>query len=166
MSNLLKLYVFADMARIPSLMNQCLDTVKWISDALVHIPSYEIPRVWENTITGGPIRRFLIDSLVWKSKSEALSGILPTLPDDARLELTIAMKQVIESFETTKTTAQVVRPLWKMSNCHSPPALSNGLPQWLSSILQRRSVSGFINLIAFSETSSSIYFPDSFRSSI
>jgi hypothetical protein len=120
MSNLLKLYIFADMARIPSLMNQCLDTVKWISDALVHIPSYEIPRVWENTITGGPIRRFLIDSLVWKSKSEALSGILPTLPDDARLELTIAMKQVIESFETTKTTAQVVRPLWKMSNCHVP----------------------------------------------
>ena len=75
MENLLKLWVFADMARISRLMSQCLDTLKSISDTLGEV-FVGIAWVWKKSTMGSPIRRFLIDRIVWELSAEDLTNEL------------------------------------------------------------------------------------------
>jgi len=53
---LVRLYIFADMTSIISLMNQCLETMNTISNACGMIQMSCSHYVWENTLIGSPLR--------------------------------------------------------------------------------------------------------------
>jgi hypothetical protein len=118
MENLLKLWAFADMARIPRLMNQCLDTLKSISDALDEVFT-GIAWVWKKSTLGSAIRRFLIDSIVWELNAEDLANELNLWPAEARVEIVLAMGELIAS-QLMADGKEVANPLDDMSKYHQP----------------------------------------------
>lgn len=80
MENLLKLYVFADMARIPRLMNQAVDAIRSISDKTSLLPATStFGYVWENTNAESPIRRLLIHWMVWYLTRSLMMAISPII---------------------------------------------------------------------------------------
>jgi hypothetical protein len=65
LKRLIRLYIFADMARIPQLMNGTLRALEEVMGALDTCAIGELKYVWRNTTTTSPLRRFLIDVCVW-----------------------------------------------------------------------------------------------------
>ena len=67
MYHVIELYVFVDVARIPILQNQCIDSLRSLSNALAALPTPTFAYVWENKTERSPLRRFLLDDIVWES---------------------------------------------------------------------------------------------------
>lgn len=64
--DLIRLYLFADMARVVKLKNQCLDALKRASDRQNWVPAHMMIFVWKSTLSGDGLRQYLLDSLAWE----------------------------------------------------------------------------------------------------
>ena len=119
-SDLMKLYVFADVAKIPSLKNLCIDAISQISDVEGQFPIASIAYVYQNTIKGSPIRRFIVDSLAWEYSPDAFFEMADYLTPEIRLEAMVAMRKVIccYSAKTPGKAKKLVSPLADTSNYH------------------------------------------------
>jgi hypothetical protein len=70
MYHVIKLYVFADMARIPILQNQCIDTLRGLSNALASLPT---PTFAYDGRTQLSVARFAVSSLTVFFGSRAIT---------------------------------------------------------------------------------------------
>ncbi|PMD35266.1 hypothetical protein L207DRAFT_110390 [Hyaloscypha variabilis F] len=101
--DLVKLYVFADMARIPTLQNQALRALHNISDINNNFPYSMMDYVWANTTSSSPLRRYFLDQIVWESSTEALEECEQDFPSEVRMDIIKAMNRTLDKLIKPKT---------------------------------------------------------------
>ncbi|KAL3422075.1 hypothetical protein PVAG01_06231 [Phlyctema vagabunda] len=69
---LIRLYIFAEMAQIPTLMNQAIDRVYEILEMVNKTPCSMVPYIWAETPPNSPLRRFIRDRVIWRVQPELL----------------------------------------------------------------------------------------------
>lgn len=129
--DLLKLYVFADMARITILKNQIIDAVQSISTHTKGLPTSMFPHVWDNTTPTDPMRNLIVDWLVWDIHESEFEENPDDYPAGLRLEVMTAMRKLIGTFQNIAKIKRV-NPLQDMSKYHQeedmPAEPSSPLP--------------------------------------
>lgn len=98
MDILMRLYVFANMVRIPSLMNQILDDLNEISNLSGAIPTAAFSYVWDNVCDSSPIRRFIVDWVLWEVDEDTMDEDADEYPSYMRLEIMKAARRTIRGF--------------------------------------------------------------------
>jgi hypothetical protein len=123
-NDLMKLYVFADMARIPNLKNECIEAINVISGIDEAFPVETIPYVYKNTQKGSLIRRFIVDSLAWEYDPDTFAQIADHLTDEVRLEAMTTMRKVIYSYTRPGTgkPKKMASPLHNLKNYYEHEA--------------------------------------------
>ncbi|PVH87741.1 hypothetical protein DL98DRAFT_649351 [Cadophora sp. DSE1049] len=114
---LVHLYVFADMVRVPSLMNQTLDTLQKIRDRALKIPGVgSLSSAWNNTTDTSPFRRLIVDWIVWDLRASTFDDSwLDQMPAQCVLEVLRAMRTVINQFKNT-ALGEKMKPTQRMNN--------------------------------------------------
>lgn len=96
---LLDLYVFAEMTRIPSLMNLVLVDLEKTSVIQDKLPTAtKISQVWDNVWALSPLRRFIVDWLVWNVTDEGMEKGYSVYPDDLKYAVMKAQRDLIHKF--------------------------------------------------------------------
>jgi hypothetical protein len=97
--DLIKLYVFADMAQVKALKHQCIDAYKRISEAWGELDGTMIPYVWENTVKSDGLRRFFVDTIIRDYNAEAFVKNPEDFTVKACLEVMTGMANVIKEYK-------------------------------------------------------------------
>ncbi|KAK4502536.1 hypothetical protein PRZ48_005961 [Zasmidium cellare] len=63
LTDLVKLWIFADSREIPLLMNVCLDVLKKEIVRTWTVPTYDLERIYDNTTPSSGLRRFAIHAI-------------------------------------------------------------------------------------------------------
>lgn len=109
--DLVKLYIFGDMARVPSLQNRTLKALHQISNLKNEFPYGHMDFIWKNTSSTSPLRRYFLDQLIWYCEPEIFDEDAELFPSEARQEIIKAMNRKLRSF--------MARPA---GVCISPPS--------------------------------------------
>lgn len=104
--DLAKLYVFADMARVPSLQNQALRAIHKISKINNEFPCGIIDYVRDNTAPASPLRRYFLDQITWESAPESLEKCDEDFSAEVRMEIMNAMNRTLDA---------LIKPLTKLA---------------------------------------------------
>ncbi|RAL62664.1 hypothetical protein DID88_004507 [Monilinia fructigena] len=96
MADLLILYLFADMARLPALKNDCITKFYGFTKATEYIMTGWLQYIWEYTDKKSMMHKFLLDLLTWEMSPSVLETNSKDFPEDLRLELLISMGYVIQ----------------------------------------------------------------------
>ncbi|KAI9640623.1 hypothetical protein NHQ30_010922 [Ciborinia camelliae] len=96
MASLLSLYLFADMARVPALKNECITKFYEFTKATGYIMTPWLWYMWKYTSKTSMMRKFLLDLLTWEMPPSLLETNSKDFPEDLRLELLISMGYVIQ----------------------------------------------------------------------
>lgn len=97
-TDLVQLYVFADMADVPSLQNQALHALHKISELKKEFPFLEMDYVWENTHSTSPLRRLFLDNIIWRSNPDTFDEDADQFSNEIRLEIIKAMNRALAAF--------------------------------------------------------------------
>ena len=118
---LVKLYVFADMVQVPSLMNQTLDTLRHTSDLKRTLPHRStLSFAWENTTAQSPLRRLIVDWVVWEFHISSINeDWVNELPAECISEVLKAMRRVVKRYDET-AEGEATNPLLSTSDYHVP----------------------------------------------
>lgn len=118
---LIEVYIFADMAQLPPLMNQTLDTLRKISDLKEELPSPNLMAyAWNNTTDKSQLRRLLIDWIVWEVDIVSIDeDWVDTLPSQCVGEMLKGLRVVAKRYAKT-TRGMQINPLLITSNYHVP----------------------------------------------
>ncbi|CAL3962362.1 unnamed protein product [Diplocarpon coronariae] len=101
MQKLLKLHIFAEVARIPLLADQIFDAVMTVSDETGEIPTSMFRQVWEN------------------ASSSSVLQETDDLPDELLLAVVVAIKKMLEQYEIAGPD-KVVEQLLNISTDYFP----------------------------------------------
>ncbi|TGO67339.1 hypothetical protein BOTNAR_0044g00210 [Botryotinia narcissicola] len=128
---LLRLYIFADMIKVPTLKNDCIERLSRMgSSAKEYLTESEnVHYVWEHTREGDLIRKLFIDTIIWDLGITSFSKTLDQISEEVRLAIFLAMKRVIDNARTEikemgkrkrrfKTLASLDSPFEDSSNYH------------------------------------------------
>lgn len=96
MADLLILYLFADMARLPALKNDCITKFYEFTKATGYIMTGWVEYIWEYTAKDSMMHKFLLDLLTWEMSPSVLEANSKDFPEDLRLKLLISMGYVIQ----------------------------------------------------------------------
>ncbi|KAF7917212.1 uncharacterized protein EAE98_010317 [Botrytis deweyae] len=134
----LRLYVFADMIKVPTLKNECIEKLSLMGDEAKEFltESENVQYVWENTREGDLIRKLFIDAIIWDWGVTSFQKTLDQLSEEVRLAILLAMKGVIDNaraeimeMERTKrkvrTLASFVSPLTYPTNYYEKVEAEN-----------------------------------------
>ncbi|KAF7950108.1 hypothetical protein EAE96_007406 [Botrytis aclada] len=99
---LLRLYIFADMIKVPSLKNDCIDKLSGMGsfEKEYLTESKNVQYVWEHTTEGDLIRKLFVDTMIWDWGGTSFYKNLDRLPDEVRLAMLLAMKRIIDKART------------------------------------------------------------------
>ncbi|KAF7941719.1 uncharacterized protein EAE97_006556 [Botrytis byssoidea] len=135
---LLRLYIFADMIKVPTLKNDCIEKVSRMgsSEKEYLTESENVHYVWEHTREGDLIRKLFIDTIIWDLGVTSFSKTLDQLSEEVRFAIFLAMKRVIDNARTEikemgkkkrrfKTLASLDSPLEDSSNYHERISAEN-----------------------------------------
>ncbi|KAL2069722.1 hypothetical protein VTL71DRAFT_14401 [Oculimacula yallundae] len=101
--HLIELYVFADMARVPQLMNYVIDTLVAISDLSECLPDDDVLSFgWEKTPESSPLRRLIVDWIMFETNADFFEGQIENLPMECLLGCIRAMQPIVCEFRDTK----------------------------------------------------------------
>ncbi|KAB8293789.1 hypothetical protein EYC80_009274 [Monilinia laxa] len=96
MADLLILYLFADMARLPALKNDCIAKFYEFTKASEYIMTGWLQYIWEYTDRKSMMHKFLLDLLTWEMSPSVLETNSKDFPEDLRLKLLVSMGYVIQ----------------------------------------------------------------------
>ncbi|KAK0120105.1 hypothetical protein ONS95_011515 [Cadophora gregata] len=119
--DLVKLYILADMAQVPSLMNQTLDAMQDISDLKTDFPSVGVLAfIWNYTLDTSQLRRLVIDWIVWNVDEFSIyADWVSELPNNCILEVLKAAGKITKRYRQTDEGYNA-NPLLTMTNYHVP----------------------------------------------
>jgi hypothetical protein len=112
-NDLTRVYLFADMAFIPQLMNQSMDAIHTNSDRTGELPG-DIMWLWSKTTPDSPLRRFIIDKATWEADPELSADIISVLPGEGKRELVTTIRKLF------KNNKYVTCPLKIFTNYYVP----------------------------------------------
>ncbi|KAF7889359.1 uncharacterized protein EAF01_010852 [Botrytis porri] len=116
MANLLDLYLFADMAKLPLLKNQCITKYYRFTKATGYIMTPWLSYMWKYTTKGMLIRKFLLDLLTWEMPPLLFETNSKDFPEELRIELLINMGYVIQVARYGTSAIEKSNPLNDLSN--------------------------------------------------
>ncbi|KAF7892009.1 hypothetical protein EAF00_008311 [Botryotinia globosa] len=135
---LLRLYIFADMIKVPTLKNDCIEKLSRMSFAEKEYlaESENVHYVWEHTREGDLIRKLFIDTIIWDLGVTSFRKTLGHLSGEVRLAIFLAMKRVIDNARTEikeigknkrrfKTLVSLDSPLEDSTNYHERVSSEN-----------------------------------------
>ncbi|TGO53081.1 hypothetical protein BCON_0130g00260 [Botryotinia convoluta] len=135
---LLRLYIFADMVKVPTLKNGCIEKLSRMgSFEKEYLTEPEnVQYVWEHTREGDLIRKLFIDTIIWNLGITSFHKTLDQLPEEVRFAILLAMKRVIDNARTEikemeksrrkfKTLASLDSPLEDPTNYHERVGAEN-----------------------------------------
>ncbi|TGO15818.1 hypothetical protein BTUL_0035g00220 [Botrytis tulipae] len=135
---LLRLYIFADMIKVPTLKNDCIEKLSRMGSTEEEYlaESENVHYVWEHTREGDLIRKLFIDTIIWDLGVTSFSKTLDQLSEEVRLAIYLAMKRVIDNARTEikemgkkkrrfKTLASLDSPLEDSTNYHERISAEN-----------------------------------------
>ncbi|KAF7889398.1 uncharacterized protein EAF01_010891 [Botrytis porri] len=98
-STLLRLYIFADMIKVPTLKNDCIEKLSRMSSFQKEYltESENVQYVWEHTIEGDLIRKLFIDTIIWDLGITSFHKTLDKLPEKVKFAIILAMRRVIDN---------------------------------------------------------------------
>lgn len=111
MENLLRLYMFADMARIPGLKNDCIKKYYEFNVASGYITTDWLTYVWQYTTKTHLIRKFFLDLLTWETDTQVIALRSRDFPDDLKVGLMVNMSYVIQISRYGSTHLEGSNPL-------------------------------------------------------
>ncbi|TEY71603.1 hypothetical protein BOTCAL_0090g00090 [Botryotinia calthae] len=96
---LLRLYVFADMIKVPALKNDCIEKLSCMEsfENEYLTESENLRYVWEHTREHDLIRKLLVDTIVWDLGNASFLKTLDQLPQEVTFDILLAMKTVIDN---------------------------------------------------------------------
>ncbi|TGO45792.1 hypothetical protein BCON_0365g00100 [Botryotinia convoluta] len=116
MANLLDLYLFADMAKLPLLKNQCIAKYYKFTKATGYIMTPWLSYMWKYTTKEMLIRKFLLDLLTWEMPPLLFETNSKDFPEELRLELLINMGYVIQVARHGTSAIEKSNPLNDLNN--------------------------------------------------
>lgn len=116
MTALLDLYLFADMARVPALKNQCIKKYYEFTKATGYITTSWLPYMWKYTTKNMLIHKFLLDLLTWEMPPSLTETNSKDFPEELRLELLVNMGYVIQIARHGSSGLENSNPLRALSN--------------------------------------------------
>lgn len=120
LTSLVKLYVFADMTKIPQLKNQCLDTYEEISAITKTVLVKPLPYIWQNTVPSDPLRLFIVDIIVRRSKPSLFSSRSHLFSNEIGIAIMTAMRDhIIELHKAFDKDKKPKDPLDDMKKYHT-----------------------------------------------
>ncbi|TGO34210.1 hypothetical protein BHYA_0207g00080 [Botrytis hyacinthi] len=135
---LLRLYIFTDMIKVPTLKNDCIEELSRMgsSEKEYLAESDNVHYVWEHTREGDLIRKLFTDTITWDLEIKSFSKTLDRLSEEVRLAIFLAMKRVIDNARTEikemgkkkrrfKTLASLDSPLEDSTNYHERLSAEN-----------------------------------------
>ncbi|KAH6713945.1 hypothetical protein BKA61DRAFT_656502 [Leptodontidium sp. MPI-SDFR-AT-0119] len=117
LETMMDLHLFADMIRAVSLMNQSITALRDLSDAGSVVPTQTFARVWKNTTENSPIRRLIIDWMIWEVNSDVFERNPNSFPHDLLLAAMTASRKAIRAFQHEHRST-IKKPLLIESNYH------------------------------------------------
>ncbi|KAF5869107.1 uncharacterized protein Bfra_011650 [Botrytis fragariae] len=128
---LLRLYIFADMIKVPTLKNGCIEKFSRMgsSEKEYLTESENVQYVWDHTREGDLIRKLFIHTIIWDLGITSFNKNLDQISEEVRLAILLAMKRVIDNARTEikemgksrrkfKTLASLDSPLEDPTNYH------------------------------------------------
>lgn len=112
--HIVQLCVFADMALIPGLKNQCIDAIRKKSLAKNLFPYHLSRYVWENTTEKSLLRKFYIDEFVWGASASVFSS------PEKHLTWEICGEVMTEMRRINRLSIKPSNPKKNMENYHEP----------------------------------------------
>jgi hypothetical protein len=104
---LAKLHIFADMARVPRLMNHTLMAFNAISNAKKVLPRPTvISEVWQSLPEGSRFHQYLLAELVWNSNAESFLENFKHFPEGLQGALLSSMSMRIREFKKDSARAE------------------------------------------------------------
>ncbi|KAF7923929.1 hypothetical protein EAE99_006590 [Botrytis elliptica] len=96
---LLRLYIFADMVKVPTLKNDCIEKLSRMGHQVKEFltESENVQYVWEHTREGDLIRKLFIDAIIWNDGIISFQKTLDQLSEEVRLAILLAMKSIIDN---------------------------------------------------------------------
>ncbi|KAJ8062791.1 hypothetical protein OCU04_008048 [Sclerotinia nivalis] len=116
MAALLDLYLFADMARVPALKNQCIKKYYEFTKATGYIITPWLSYMWKYTTKTMLMHKFLLDLLTWEMPPSLLETNSKDFPEELRLELLVNMGYVIQIARHGSSALENSNPLKDLSN--------------------------------------------------
>ncbi|CAD6441699.1 5aec3db5-143a-4528-88de-812745b73b48 [Sclerotinia trifoliorum] len=116
MAALLDLYLFADMARVPALKNQCIKKYYEFTKATGYITTSWLSYMWKYTTKTMLMHKFLLDLLTWEMPPSLLETNSKDFPEELRLELLVNMGYVIQIARHGSSALENSNPLRDLSN--------------------------------------------------
>ncbi|KAF5869074.1 uncharacterized protein Bfra_011616 [Botrytis fragariae] len=116
MANLLDLYLFADMAKLPLLKNQCIAKYYKFTKATGYIMTPWLSYMWKYTTKEMLIRKFLLDLLTWEMPPLLFETNSKDFPGELRLELLVNMGYVIQVARYGTSAIEKSNPLNDLNN--------------------------------------------------
>lgn len=100
MDTFMDLYIFADMARIPSLMNLVVDDVQELSDDLHILPATGVfSRMWSNIYDSSLFRHLIVDWIVWEGSESYFNDTAYSIyPQDMTVAILKAQNTVMRGY--------------------------------------------------------------------
>ncbi|KAG4431694.1 hypothetical protein IFR05_012818 [Cadophora sp. M221] len=117
LETMMDLYLFADMIRAVSLMNQSITTIRDFSDADCIVPTQTFARVWKNTTENSPIRHLIVDWMVWEMSGDLLESDSNHFPPGLLLTAMMACRNAVCAFQDEGRSI-ITMPLLNESNYH------------------------------------------------
>ncbi|KAK6599141.1 hypothetical protein H4I96_08345 [Botrytis cinerea] len=116
MANLLDLYLFADMARLSLLKNQCIAKYYRFTKATGYIMTPWLSYMWKHTRKEMLMRKFLLDLLTWEMPPLLFETNSKDFPEELRIELLVNMGYVIQVARHGTTALEKCNPLNDLDN--------------------------------------------------
>ncbi|KAF7858908.1 hypothetical protein EAF04_008949 [Stromatinia cepivora] len=116
MAALLDLYLFADMARVPALKNQCIKKYYEFTKATGYIMTPWLSYMWKYRSKTMLMHKFLLDLLTWEMPPSLLETNSKDFPEELRLELLVNMGYVIQVARHGSSALENSNPLRDLSN--------------------------------------------------
>ncbi|KAM0304063.1 hypothetical protein ACHAO8_011456 [Botrytis cinerea] len=116
MANLLDLYLFADMAKLSLLKNQCIAKYYRFTKATGYIMTPWLSYMWKHTRKEMLMRKFLLDLLTWEMPPLLFETNSKDFPEELRIELLVNMGYVIQVARHGTTVLEKCNPLNDLDN--------------------------------------------------
>jgi hypothetical protein len=110
-NDLAELYIFADMAQIPSLMNRSLEAFHLLCKEHRKFPSPDqVRQIWDRTPSNSQLRQYLVDGLAWFANPEDFYLSFEGYPEDVRHALVQEMRKIIDDLRVAAPLIKKTRP--------------------------------------------------------
>ncbi|TGO21674.1 hypothetical protein BPAE_0206g00080 [Botrytis paeoniae] len=99
---LLRLYISADMIKVPILKNDCIEKLSRMGSFEKEFltESENVQYVWEHTKEDDLIRKLFVDTIIWDLGITSFHKTLDQLPEEVKFAILLAMKRVIDNART------------------------------------------------------------------